>query len=249
MSDPKILVLDIENSYIIGGVWGLWGVNLGIDQILDAGKVLCFASKWLGKKDITYVKHDEVHFLETIHALLDEADMVLTFNGRKHDIPLLNREFLKAGMKPPSPYKHIDLLETAKKQFKFPSNKMQHLLTELGLPNKLDHEGFKLWIKCLEDDPVAWAIMKKYNIQDVKVLEKLYNKILPWIVNHPNRSMYSNSTVCPNCGGKHLTSRGYYRTQVGLYRRLVCGDCGHWSRTRFTETDKETRKNIVVSAA
>jgi hypothetical protein len=247
----RTLVLDIENSFLIGGAWGMWNVNFSLEQLLDEGHMLCFASKWLGEREIKFCRHDSPEFLPWLHALLDEADAVLTYNGRRHDIPFINREFVKAGYGPPSPFKHIDLLESVKKQFKFPSNKMQHVLTELGLPTKLEHEGFPLWIKCLQGEKKAWEDMKKYNINDVKVLEKLYYKLLPWIVSPPNQSLFSEDTVCPACGSKHIQSRGtgFYRTQVAKYRKFVCNDCGHWSRTRYTEIDKDTRKNIIVSAA
>lgn len=223
----------------------MWNVSFGLDQLLDHGKVLCWSARWVGTKKMMFFRHDHPEFLSKLKDLLDEADAVLTYNGRRHDIPLLNREFIKAGITPPSPYKHVDLLETAKKQFKFPSNKMQHLLTELKLGSKMDHEGFPLWIKCLQNDRAAWKVMKAYNIQDVEMLEKLYYKLLPWIVSHPNMSLFSEDTVCPTCASANLQSRGSYHTQTQSYKRFVCLDCGHWSRTRYTELDKTTRKKIL----
>lgn len=246
---PKILVLDIENSYLVGGVWGLWNQNISIDQMLDDGQMLCWSAKWLGDSIIMFSRHSNPEFLSWLWDLLNEADAVLTFNGRKHDIPFINREFIKAGYKPPSPYKHIDLYETVKKHFKFPSNKLQHILKELGLGSKLEHEGFKLWVKCLQGDPKAWDVMKRYNIKDVKLLEKAYNKFLPWISNHINHSLFAEDVVCPTCGSKHLVSRGFARTQVAMYRRFQCKDCGHWSRARYTEIDKDVRRNVLVSVA
>lgn len=246
----KVLVLDIENTYITAGVWGMYGVNIGIEQLLDNGKILCAAAKWLDDKVIMYKRNEGKEFLTWLHDLLSEADAVLTYNGRRHDLPFINREFLKANMHPPSPYKHIDLLETAKKQFKFPSNKMQHLLGELNLGSKVDHEGFPLWIKCAAGNKRAWETMRKYNINDVRVLEKLYYRLQPWITSHPNRSLWAKDTVCPYCGSKHLQSRGTgeYKTTVGSYRKFSCKDCGGWSRTRYTEITKEERKNIMVPA-
>jgi hypothetical protein len=239
----------LENTFVTAGVWGLWGQNVAINQILETNKVLCYASKWFGKKDITFVRHDEPHFLSTIHSQLDAADAVVTFNGRKHDIPLLNRELIKGGYNPPSPYKQVDLIETAKKQFKWPSNKLDWILQELGLGKKLEHEGFPLWIKVMKDDPKAWKEMEKYNIADTVLTEKLYKKLLPWLNSHPNRNLYGKVGVCPTCGGTHLQRRGYYRTQTQMYSRLHCQSCGAWSRTRFTEVDKQLRKGILVGAA
>jgi hypothetical protein len=211
--------------------------------------MLCFAAKWLGDKRIYSYKHDHVEFLEILWDLLDEADGVITYNGRRHDLPIINREFIKAGFGPPSPYKHVDVYETVRKNFKFPSGKMQHVITELELGSKLDHEGFEMWVKCMEGDKKAWKTMLEYNIQDVKVLEKLYNKMLPWISSHPNRSLHEKDSVCPHCGSKHLHYRGVYRTTVGEYRRIHCQECGAWSRERFTAIDVDKRKKIIVGTS
>lgn len=251
-SSLRILILDIENSYLLTGSWGIWNQTMGIDQILDGGKVLCYAAKWLDSKDMLFSRHDEPHFLTLIHALLDQADAVITFNGRRHDLPLLNREFIKAGLTPPSPYKHIDLLETAKKHFKFASNKLDYLLRELKLGQKVKHEGFPLWIKVLKDDKQAWADMRKYNIEDVRLTEKLYYKILPWIDSHPNHNLYSDGGfVCPNCGGSHMQRRGFQYTATQKYIRYHCQNpkCGKWSRGRYTQVSKEFREGVLANAS
>jgi len=203
----------------------------------------------MDKKAVVFKRFDEPNFLETIHSLLDEADVVLSYNGKRHDIPMLNREFLKAGLTPPSPYKQIDLFETVKKAFKFPSNKLQHVSKELGIGEKVDHEGFGLWVKCLQGDAASWAVMKKYNIQDVKLLEKLYNSLQPWVANHPNHNLYGRVGVCPHCGSKHVQSRGTYKTQTAIYKRLHCQDCGAWSRSRYTEVEKELRETVYTGVS
>lgn len=244
----KILCLDIENSSTKGYFWGLWGVNIPIEMIEKAQKVLCWSAKFVDEKTMHYAQIGDEDFLTKLHSLLDDCDAVLTFNGRRHDIPHINKEFLRAGLKPPSPYKHIDLLETAKKQFKFESNKLQFLVQELGIGTKIRHEGFELWLKCERGDADAWKKMKKYNKRDVILTEKLYKKFLPWITSHPNRSLFTESAVCPVCGSKHLQARGFARTTVGLYQRFQCVDCGSWSRTRYTELSKDKRKAIVVQA-
>ncbi len=41
------------------------------------------------------------------------APILSNYNGNRFDIPMLNKEFLEAGMPPPSPAKHIDLLQTS----------------------------------------------------------------------------------------------------------------------------------------
>lgn len=223
----KILSLDLETMFSTVGTFGLFNQNIGINQILEDGHVICYAYKWLDEKDITFKRKEDQDFLTNIHEALTESDAILTYNGKRFDLPHLNREFVKAGLRPPAPYKHIDLLDTVKKQFRFPSNKLQHVAKELGIGSKVSHEGFELWVKCLEGNEAAWRTMEKYNIQDVKLLEKLYHRIKPWIKDHPN-----SMSGCPQCGSSHLQSRGVVRSKSSTYKRFYCVDCGTWSREK-----------------
>lgn len=245
----KLLLLDIETAPNLVHVWGLWQQNVGINQIIDAGYVLCWSAKWLGKEDIYFdsVKRSgSKSMLKGIHALLEEADAVIHYNGARFDIPTLNKEFLQYGMNPPAPYKQIDLLKVARKQFKFPSNKLDYVAKALGVGGKLKHAGHELWIKCMNNDPVAWATMEDYNRNDVIILEGVYFKLLPWIGNHPNHGVYDNvANVCPNCGGHHLERRGFAHTAAGKYQRFQCKDCGTWSRAKVIEAVKGLMANVL----
>ena len=257
----KILGIDIETAPNTAHVWGLFNQNIGINQIQQTGRVMCWAAKWRGEKTVEFMSEhpglpfadgDTAHLNMIIraHELLDEADAVLSFNGKRFDMPTLNREFLKYGMAPPSPYHHIDLLMVAKRQFRFASNKMDHLACELGIKGKVKHSGHELWTKCMAGDAASWKLMKRYNIQDVRMMELIYDAMLPWIVTHPNHGMYTDSigTVCTNCGGSHLQSRGFAVTRTQKYRRLQCTDCGTWLRGRTTISSLEKRRSTLIQA-
>ena len=43
----------------------------------------------------------------------------------------------------------------------------------------MENEGHELWLKCMAGNANAWKVMKRYNIQDVRVTEKLYDKLRP----------------------------------------------------------------------
>jgi DNA polymerase elongation subunit (family B) len=230
----KILHLDIESSPNTAHVWGLWQQNVSINQLMESSYVLCYAAKWQGEEDIHF---DSVHqskpksMLKGIHVLLDQADAVVHYNGTKFDIPTLNKEFLLHGYNPPSPYKQIDLLRVVRSNFRFPSNKLDYVAQRLGLGKKHDHEGHELWVKCMNGDKDAWKRMEAYNIQDVVLLESLYDKLLPWIKTHPNHNLYTDDVVCPTCSGHRLQKRGTAISSVGTYQRYQCKDCGSWSQS------------------
>jgi hypothetical protein len=231
----KILFLDIETAPNLAHVWGLWDENIPLDRLLESGYILCWSAKWLGD-DLVYF--DSIQgksakkMLKGIHNLLDEADAVVHYNGTRFDIPHLNREFIVNGFTPPAPYKEIDLLTTAKRKFKFPSNKLEYVSKALGVGSKLKHSGYSLWLRVMENDPEAWAEMEEYNIQDVILLEAVYNKMLPWVKFHTNYSLFNNTggTVCPKCGHIHLKKRGFYYTLASKFQRYQCKKCGAWAK-------------------
>lgn len=235
----KILLLDIETAPNIAHVWGLWQQNVSLNQLQESSYVMCWAAKWLGDDEVffnSFVGVSHKRMLAKIHKMLDEADAVIHYNGTKFDIPTLNKEFLKHKMSPPAPYKQIDLLRVARGQFRFPSNKLDYVASSLGLGSKHSHEGHSLWVKCMSKDKEAWEVMKQYNIQDVLILEKVYYALLPWIKNHPNINIYNGTTdKCSNCGGSHITKRGFAYSTVGKFQRYQCQDCGTWSKARTKE--------------
>lgn len=235
----KILLLDIETAPNVVHVWGLFKQNIAINQIMDSGYVLCYSAKWYNEEKVFYdsVFHSgRDKMLTGIHALMDEADAIIHYNGTKFDIPTLNKEFLLAGISPPSPAKQIDLLRTARSQFRFPSNKLDYVAQSLGIVGKTTHKGHGLWIGCMNGSPEDWAIMKEYNINDVRILEDVYNKLKPWIKNHANHGLFAElGLVCPNCGGNHYQSRGYAYTHAGKYRRYQCQGCKNWFRSKKAE--------------
>lgn len=236
-SGPRILLLDIETSPLVVYAWSLWDKFIPVGNIVEPGHTLCYTAKWLDEDEVYF---ESVHrqrpktMLRKIHRMLDEADAVCHYNGKRFDIPVLEAEFLLHDLPPPAPYQHIDLLQTARR-FRLPSRKLDYISQAIGLGQKVQHKGMELWRGCMANDAESWAIMEKYNRQDVKLLEDLYYVLRPWIKNHPNVSAFSGEEVCPVCGSKHLRWKGYRYTNSTAYRRFVCNDCGRWGQSVVAE--------------
>jgi DNA polymerase elongation subunit (family B) len=231
----KILLLDIETAPNVAYVWGLFDQNIASNQVETSGYVLCWAAKWLNEKEVRFAsvgpsRKNERAMLDGIHKLLDEADVVVHYNGLKFDIPTLNREFIKFGMTPPSPYKQLDLLRVTRRAFRFESNKLDYVTAALGLGRKVKHKGFELWVQCMRGDATAWKMMERYNRQDVKLLGKLYRQLRPWIEKHPNWSSHRDGLACPKCGSEKVQRRGVQVAQTLTYNRYHCQSCGGWFR-------------------
>lgn len=238
----KILFLDIETSPHISVHFGRWQQNIIKEHTLEESRMITWAAKWAGKRKVTYCdvwNHSKDEFLGTLWQLIDEADLVVGYNHRKFDMKRINAEFLTEGIEPPSPYDTVDLLQQVKKHFSFSSNKLKHVLKELGLSPKLE-EGVDmgLWIDCcVYKKRTAQKLMRSYNRQDVVSTEELYNYLLGWISPHPNWGLYVDDVtderpVCPNCGSTHMVKSKVRRTKVSTYQQWKCQSCNSYHRGR-----------------
>jgi DNA polymerase elongation subunit (family B) len=253
----RILILDIETAPNIAYVWRFFKENVGAKQVIENSYMLSFAAKWLGEKEVFYEdlsNQHEADMLKVLHPLLDEADIVVAHNGDGFDLPHIQGRFLMHNLKPPAPYKQVDTVKVARKEFNFPSNSLEYLsnVLDLGI-KKGQHKkfpGFELWLGVLRNDPEAWAEMKEYNIDDILVLEQLYLKMLPYMRFHPNVGVFDDNGdehVCPKCGSEHVQKRGFAYTNVGKYQRFQCNGCGGWSRSRIREKDHNVNGINVVN--
>lgn len=258
----KVLLFDIETAPILGYVWGLWENNVALNQVKADWHVLSWAAKWLGDdpkkimyKDQRGKKHieDDSDLLKGIWKLLDEADVVITQNGKSFDQKKLNARFILNGMKPPSSYRHIDTRQIAKKHFAFTSNKLEYMTDKLNKKyKKLKHSefgGFELWTQCLADNLKAWKEMEKYNKYDVLSLEELYYKLAPWD-NSLNFNVYNDElTVTCSCGSEDFVKRGFFYTNSGKYQRYKCNSCGLESRDKRNLLTRDKRDSLRSKAA
>lgn len=240
----NILLVDIETSPNMAFVWGLWKETIPIQRLIESSEVLCWSAKWFGEDKVMFSslnKDEPKVMLAKIHSLLNQADVVVHYNGTAFDIPSLNKEFLLYGFTPPSPYRQLDLLQVARKQFKFVSNKLDYIAQKLGLGEKIE-TTFQLWVDCMNNVSEAWEKMEEYNKHDVVLLERLYEKFRPWCKPHPNYTLYTedNELMCPVCGSKKYHRRGFAYTAVGKYQRFRCIDCGTWYKDRKNLVKKQT---------
>lgn len=241
----RILLLDIETAPHKVYAWGLWDQRIALNQIVEPGYTLCYSAQWYGERAMLF---DSVHktsrkrMLKSMHALLNEADAVVHYNGANFDIPTLRGEFIAEHMKPPAPFAQIDLIRVARST-RIASRKLDYLAQMLGLGSKLKHKGMELWRECMAGDDAAWRVMERYNKQDVRLLARLYKELRPWIKGHPNLS--EGEIACPTCGSDNVKSNGYRSTQTMVYRRMQCGDCGTW----FRDVHRDHRHAQVVGIA
>lgn len=254
---PKILIFDIETSPMSAYIWGRWKQNVSLDQAISEWFMLSWSAKWLNNPNVMSdvltpeeaLKENDSRITHSMWQLFNEADIVIAHNGQKFDTPRLNSRFILNGLIPPTPYRQIDTLVIARKEFGFSSNKLDALAGYFGIEHKIDTD-FNLWKRCLAGEQEALDYMEAYNIKDVEILEKVYLNLRPWIKNHPNISLYleNEDETCPHCGSMNVADTGTYSyTNVSKFSNVRCMDCGGLARRRTSDYPKEKRKSLVVS--
>jgi len=252
----KILYYDIETSPNLGAVWETFQKYPGNTTIWvdEPWHMLCFAYKWDGERETHVValpdfplyeedSENDLELVKRLHELVSQADIVVAHNGDRFDWRAINARFVFHGLTPPPPILMVDTLKVARRYFKFSSNRLEDLALLFGFGHKHPGHDALLWQGCMRGDPKAWTTMKSYNKQDVRLLEKLYKRLRPWVKGHPRVTPWEFGAVCPKCAGK-LQRRGYQRSKTMVYRRFQCQKCGGWSRERLP--DKLIDKPIVT---
>jgi uncharacterized protein YprB with RNaseH-like and TPR domain len=153
------------------------------------GMILCGGFKEIGAKEAvtmydlratsTYDKepwHDEELALD-IKKELTNADILVSYNGRRFDIPFLNSRLVKYGHKPIIGVKHIDLFFVSKFQLKLNNWSLDALAKHLGCKTQKTHMEGEQWTRAMTGDQDAFDYIVTHCIQDVKVLEQVFYKV------------------------------------------------------------------------
>lgn len=178
--------------------------------------------------------NDDRALVEYAREVLSSADAIITQNGRKFDYPVLQTRLLKHDLEPLDPkIPHIDTKTAARGNLSFISNSLNNMGRFLLDEMKVDHEGWKLWVKTMQRDPEAAEVMREYCRGDVLLLEKLYRKLRPFLRKIPNHNLHNplKENCCPSCGSTRLKSNGWRVTSTRRYKRYICADCRSWCHT------------------
>lgn len=239
---PRVCLLDIETSPITAYTWGTYDQN--VLKVLQPSQIISVAWKWLGEKtvhvktiyDYSSYKNgivNDVDLIKDVWKVLDEADVIIGHHSDSFDLKKLNARFVINGLNAPSFYETVDTKKVASRKFLFDSNSLNSLGQYLGVGQKVNNGGFDLWLRCIAGEKTAWDLMKKYNVMDVVLLEKVYLKLRSFMTNHPSLPLIANFDksieCCQTCMSNNITRRGFSLTKTGRKQRYQCSDCGSWS--------------------
>lgn len=241
----RILTIDIETSPHLVWRWGkLWKpAATNLDMLVTEGRILCVAAKWLGDRKVMFRDERYGDMVSWTRDLLDEADAVVHYNGQRFDVPHINREIATQRLVKPSPFKHVDLKTIVQQNFEFASSKLAHVAPSLHLEEKMQTDGFGLWVGVMSNDEKAWAKMRRYNTQDVLVTEQLFLELRDhgWLSGKLPHATLFGGEGCPTCGSGHVWRRGFYDTGQSRYPKYQCQECGSYHRGTRAETTVKTK--------
>lgn len=236
----KILFFDIECSPFIVANYSLWH-NGKPNWILKESRVVMIGYKWAHEDTVNVLnirdysdtlsfKEGEPKLLKEWLKIVEQADMVVAHYGAKFDKRRLQAALIQNKLPPMPDVLMYDTLAVAKRIFKFESNSLDHIgkVLKLGRKDKLPND---IWLDVLQKDERAYETLEKYNIQDVLLLEAVYNAIKSYDTKHPHLHTTSpHSEACPVCGSSNVVNRGFTRTRLCIYQRVKCNSCGKWSQ-------------------
>lgn len=254
-TSPKILFLDIETAPMVVYAFQLKTDYITPDKIITPTFMLSWAAKWYGKdkimsgvlSPIQVIAHDDIEICKSVHKLLDDADIVVAYNGKRFDFRKLNYRFIVNNLNPPTTYRVVDPITTLRSRFGFDSNRLDFINTMLGISCKTE-TNFQLWADCVCGNAQALKKMVEYNKNDVVILEQNYLKLLPWISNHPQVATYTNDTetVCKRCSSVNLIRTDKFNfSNLGKYRIYMCSDCKTENTSRINELSKDKRDSLL----
>lgn len=245
----RVLTLDIERIpgrasvphrglTVEGSWWDLsgWkhviGRRIHPDNVTEWPRSICAAAKWYGEKEVMFSSEwgdGAEGFMRQTWEWFDQADIVIGHNMDSFDQKHLRGAWLELGWTPPSPWRVVDTLKIARAEFNYESNTLDALCQRLGVKAKVDKYDANVAQAALDGDEKAQKRLRKYNIGDIHASEGLYDRLRPYIRNHPHLSMWTgNPFGCPNCGNEDagLDPVGEAYSNVTKYRAYVCKKCG-----------------------
>ena len=231
----KRLFFDIETSPMVVYSWRIgYNLNLFYENIINDWNIICICYKWENDDKVYFLKWDKEHsdkqLLVDFVKVANTADELIGHNGDRFDIKKIRTRCIYHRIPMFPKYRTLDTLKKARQGFAFNSNKLDSIARFLGVGAKMQHEGFDMWVKCMNNDETALANMIEYCMQDVVVLEDVYTAMQHYIKpnSHSGVANGGKKYSCPICTCEDIELIKNDVTEKGTISRVVrCKKCNH----------------------
>lgn len=121
---------------------------------------------------------DDKALVEAYGEALGKYDILVSWNGKLFDIPVLNARRVFHGLAPVQPNMHIDLMYYATGQFMRMGRKSLQSVSEyLDVPNRKTPLNVRTWDKAMAGDEAAYGKIIEHCDADCLVLRDVYNHL------------------------------------------------------------------------
>ena len=238
----RTLFLDTETTGLSGGT-GTVAFLTGIGYFEED----CFVVE----QDFMRDYPEEGPMLTRIGEKLRSSDLLVTFNGKTFDMPLLDSRFIMQGMRNPQPdIPHVDLLQCARSAWKIRLSRCNLASLEekvFGLKREDDLPGSQVpraFFDFLETGEFMYVEpVLRHNVQDIRSLPMLLAELFR-LYERPLEAAYEQDIYS---AGRVFEKRGQAETARKCYR---AADRGTMSRlSRLTLADSLRRQKEFEQAA
>ncbi|MGI0059756.1 MAG: ribonuclease H-like domain-containing protein [Nitrosotalea sp.] len=173
----RVGYLDIETSNLNAsfGIVYTWAIKSRGTSKVITGRIT--------KNDFNTFPHDK----RIVKDLIDEMkryDVVVTYYGTGFDIPFIRSRALKSNLVFPfyREINHLDLYYVVRHRLKLHSNRLASATQFLGIEGKTNIDN-DFWARAVTGHTKSIDYILKHNIGDVEILEKLHNRLMPYMQN------------------------------------------------------------------
>lgn len=253
----RILILDVERvPGITQQTWwergDLKNRYIHHETVIREPRTTIVCAKWYGESEVKrfaeWHRGGRKKFLESVHALIAGADILVGHNVDGADVPWLLGDFYLPRIGhphvpdlPPLPdigptgaIKTVDTLKILRKRFKsgMPFKGLDAALRILGHPGKTDAWDRERMERAVAGDKQAQGELEDYCEGDVVGGEWIYDWSRVHHKSHPALFVDGKHslTVCNRCGGETEPTAKRYVANVLTYSMRKCTRCRAYSR-------------------
>jgi uncharacterized protein YprB with RNaseH-like and TPR domain len=175
---------------IVGWRVGVWDLETS-GLYANFGRILCGSVKAFGGEIKTFRIDESPNYKNQpandkwisseIKNELEKYHFMIGYNSSRFDVPFLNSRLIRHKLKILSPLlKHIDPIYASRYRLRLPNNTLAALAQHVQAKNKKMQLDAEIWGEATVGDKKALDLLVKRNIQDVIVLEDIFENLLPF---------------------------------------------------------------------
>lgn len=246
----RILITDVERMKGTASIefWDLSDFKnrrIHPADVTSWPRTICAAWRWYGEKRTHFAAEWEPAGPEGLFRAMwdayDQADIVVGHNLASFDTKKLKNAWLEMGLKQPSPWRTVDTLKVARREFGMESNTLDALCTRLGITAKIDRYDVEIARQACAGHKPSQQRLKRYNCGDIDATQALYDALRGWDPTHPHLGLYTGQErSCYACGSTDLVAMTHdTKTARTGYAAFRCTNCQAISRNNH-------RRSIVT---